>query len=86
MDGFRKVNDSYGHQASDAVLRATAAIVKNSGRRVDVVARYGGRQRFANAEALVKAADQALYTDRLQGRNRTACDEATARAPVVRFL
>ncbi len=137
LDGFKKVNDTYGHQAGDKVLKTTAAILKNSVRRVDVVARYGGEefvlvlpatdrdiartvcerivqsfqttrhdigpqpvsvtvsigyathgggQRFANVEALVKAADQALYTAKLQGRNRFVRYEAGERAPVVQFL
>lgn len=137
LDGFKKVNDNYGHQAGDKVLRTTATLLKSNVRRVDVVARYGGEEfvlvfpatdrdiarsvcervveafqttrhdigpkpitvtmsigfathgggtRFASVESLVKAADQALYTAKLQGRNRMVRYEAEQRAPVVQFL
>jgi diguanylate cyclase (GGDEF)-like protein len=137
LDGFKKVNDTYGHQAGDKVLQTTADLLRRNVRRVDVVARYGGEefvlvfpatdrdiaravcerivtafqttrhdigpqpvpvtvsigyathgggQRFPNVEALVRAADQALYTAKLQGRNRTVRYDAAERAPVVQFL
>jgi len=42
MDGFKAVNDSYGHLAGDTVLRTTAERIASSVRGVDMVARYGG--------------------------------------------
>jgi len=42
MDGFKEVNDSYGHLAGDAVLRTTAERIASSVRAADMVARYGG--------------------------------------------
>jgi diguanylate cyclase (GGDEF)-like protein len=42
IDDFKHVNDRYGHQQGDAVLRAVADAVKASVRSVDVTARYGG--------------------------------------------
>jgi diguanylate cyclase (GGDEF)-like protein len=42
MDGFKSVNDGYGHLAGDAVLRTTAERITSSVRANDVVARYGG--------------------------------------------
>ena len=42
LDKFKSVNDTYGHDAGDAVLRATAARLQTAVRDADVVARYGG--------------------------------------------
>lgn len=41
-DSFKKVNDTYGHQAGDIVLVAIANAVKSGLRRYEIVARYGG--------------------------------------------
>jgi len=45
IDGvdFKKVNDNYGHQAGDEVLKLIANSIKNHVRRSDLVGRYGGR-------------------------------------------
>jgi two-component system cell cycle response regulator len=44
IDHFKKVNDTYGHFAGDAVLRETAARLKVSMRAYDQVGRYGGEE------------------------------------------
>lgn len=44
IDHFKKINDSYGHQIGDEVLRAVADVVGEVVRRQDVVARYGGEE------------------------------------------
>jgi diguanylate cyclase (GGDEF)-like protein len=42
LNGFKPINDEYGHEAGDAILRATAARISESVRPGDVVARIGG--------------------------------------------
>jgi diguanylate cyclase len=42
VDHFKRVNDSYGHQAGDTVLAHLGSLVQASVRSTDVVARYGG--------------------------------------------
>jgi len=40
--GLKVVNDTYGHQAGDDLLRGIGQLIKSMVRRADVVARYGG--------------------------------------------
>jgi two-component system, cell cycle response regulator len=120
LDKFKPVNDSYGHQAGDAVLKQFAQVLRHEAREIDRVGRYGGEefilllpgtsaeaatvfaervraaveaQPFAipgetlrctmtcgvaawphpaidSGDALVKAADDALYVGKETGRNR----------------
>ncbi len=63
IDKFKPVNDTYGHQAGDAVLRQFAAILRQEAREVDRVGRYGGEEFIfllpgANAEAAVVFAER----------------------------
>lgn len=44
IDHFKKVNDTYGHQAGDTVLKTVAAILKSSVYETDFAARYGGEE------------------------------------------
>jgi diguanylate cyclase (GGDEF)-like protein len=44
LDNFKQVNDRFGHQAGDEVLRAFADILRETVRDIDVAARYGGEE------------------------------------------
>lgn len=44
MDHFKRVNDTFGHQAGDAALRLVAGILETGLRTTDVVARFGGEE------------------------------------------
>lgn len=44
LDHFKSVNDRYGHQFGDRVLRETAELLRSSVREPDICARYGGEE------------------------------------------
>ena len=120
IDKFKSVNDEYGHQAGDSVLKEFAQLLKSEAREIDRVGRYGGEEfllilsgtvldaavtfaerlrekveghtfsftggtlrrtmscgvaasphpRVKDQEALLRAADDALYVAKETGRNR----------------
>ena len=126
LDGFKKVNDIYGHMAGDAALREASHRMLHTVRVYDTVGRYGGEEflmvlpgcdkegalghaerlraafqkpfdlpdasvsvtlslgvvaistaKDIDAGSLIRAADQALYRAKDQGRNRAvAASEA----------
>ena len=43
-DYFKEVNDTYGHEAGDAVLKAISTAIQGSVRASDLVIRYGGEE------------------------------------------
>ena len=44
IDHFKRLNDGYGHDAGDMVLKAVAAAAKTAVRKADIVCRYGGEE------------------------------------------
>jgi diguanylate cyclase (GGDEF)-like protein/PAS domain S-box-containing protein len=44
VDHFKKINDTYGHQAGDEVLEYLSSILINNARESDIVCRYGGEE------------------------------------------
>ncbi len=120
VDHFKQVNDTFGHQAGDQVLKGLADALRTHSRETDSIYRYGGEEfavllrdtdlssavevadrirlavtehlaqlkvipdpltislgvasvsgRIRTVEALIHAADGALYTAKSSGRNRT---------------
>jgi len=135
LDNFKQINDSFGHQAGDRVLQATARILRGNTRETDLIARHGGEEfvvvlpatdaetahticerivmafrntghvvgshhakvtvsvgcathggqiQFSNFNDFVKAADQALYTAKTRGRNRSVPFDRQLSAPIAR--
>jgi len=44
IDNFKRINDTYGHQAGDYVLQELAKVIKEQLNARDLVARYGGEE------------------------------------------
>ena len=44
IDKFKRINDKYGHQTGDSVLRGIAQIIQAQLRTSDTIARYGGEE------------------------------------------
>ncbi|RYY44224.1 MAG: GGDEF domain-containing protein [Actinomycetales bacterium] len=74
VDGLKRINDTQGHEAGDALLRAVVDSVRQVVREYDVVVRYGGDEflcgmadcdssevsvRFERANAALRRADHA---------------------------
>ncbi|MGM0595196.1 MAG: diguanylate cyclase [Pseudomonadota bacterium] len=120
IDNFKSVNDNYGHDKGDEVIKTVSAVFRDSSRKEDLVARYGGEefvvvmvnadreaarqmaQRICDAarekeypwmdrgatlsigvatlpdieadsyEALIEAADKAMYRAKMSGKDRVA--------------
>ena len=44
IDHFKEINDTFGHQAGDAVLSELASLIKENIRKDDFFARFGGEE------------------------------------------
>src|SRR5438128_2216244 len=132
VDHFKRINDTYGHEAGDAVLRELGQALLKTIRKTDIVGRFGGEEflmllpgasvdvaqaralavleavramevaipngpplnqitasigvaamplHVARGDALVAAADAALYQAKGQGRNRVVLSDRRAILP-----
>lgn len=44
IDNFKNINDTYGHDCGDIVIRELAKLIKDRVREIDLVARWGGEE------------------------------------------
>jgi len=44
LDHFKQVNDTWGHEAGNQVLRSCAGLIKQALRKIDIPCRYGGEE------------------------------------------
>jgi diguanylate cyclase (GGDEF)-like protein len=67
LDNFKQVNDTFGHQAGDQVLKTVAKILKESCRGHDLVARFGGEE-FAIILSQTQATTAHAVAQRIRNR------------------
>jgi two-component system, cell cycle response regulator len=80
IDFFKRVNDSYGHQAGDRVLQSVANLLGTTTRPGDVVTRYGGEE-FAIILPETDEASAMVMAERLRAAIESAeieCDTCGA--------
>ena len=65
LDGFKGVNDEFGHTVGDDTLREVAQILMKHSRGINVVSRYGGDE-FAVLLVETSKAGARLYADRIR--------------------
>lgn len=75
IDQFKRINDTYGHRSGDVVLTNLAALIRQTVRKSDLVARYGGE------EIVVLAPDTAVSNAARLGENIRQNVESTILVP-----
>jgi diguanylate cyclase (GGDEF)-like protein len=80
LDDFKQVNDRYGHQAGDDVLRAFADVLRETVRDIDLAARYGGEE-FAVLLPQTDLAGAERVAERLRERMEMRLVEPSSDSP-----
>jgi diguanylate cyclase (GGDEF)-like protein len=82
LDNFKTINDTYGHSAGDAILRAVAARLKQSTRSEDTVSRHGGDEFVYLVTQLHNQQDIAIIAAKIRKAIQAPCD-VSARDVIV---
>lgn len=72
IDYFKAINDNYGHQQGDAILKEISKILRKNVRNTDIAARYGGEE-FAIILPETTQADAKIVAERIR-RDVSQCD------------
>ncbi len=81
LDGFKTINDTYGHAAGDSLLKLVAERLQEMARDGDVAARIGGDEFVMLVEGLDETASLAL-AEKLIAKVSTSYDIGGASAPM----
>ncbi len=66
IDHFKNINDTYGHEFGNVILKAVAKVLSESCRKSDTVARFGGEE-FCILMPGAKAENAFKHADRIRG-------------------
>lgn len=70
LDHFKKVNDTYGHEAGDTVLKAFAEVLKHNTRQSNICGRQGGEE-FLNIITHVERDNSVIAFERIRKQMET---------------
>lgn len=65
LDGFKEVNDLYGHDVGDELLLKLASVLKEAVRKSDTVARFGGDEFVVLLTGLLSREDAAIVAEKI---------------------
>ena len=82
IDHFKKVNDTYGHQAGDDVIRVVSDHLRSNLRVTDIAGRYGGEE-FGVILVNTDAEGAMIFCERL--RKRIEADQVIHEGRTIRF-
>jgi len=74
LDDFKSINDTYGHQAGDAVLQTVAMRLAHNTRNEDTVSRYGGDEFLYLLTPLHEEKDIAMIAAKILNAIQAPCD------------
>jgi diguanylate cyclase (GGDEF)-like protein len=83
LDHFKRVNDTYGHLAGDAVLRAVATRLKAEVREQDQVGRFGGEEFLILLPGGTTAASAHIELQRVAERIRSGVADLSVEIPTA---